>query len=102
MEPCTSDPQGTGYRKNTLLSSLAKNGLAGETDGSLNGTNNGLARAVLDGPNDASRTVGTCPFVCNVLSVGNDPTDVTRHSSPQNGERKRADNRPSYMDVSYR
>ncbi len=95
-------PERTGYRKNTLLSSLAKNGLAGETDGSQDRTNNGLARAVLDGPNEASRTVGTCPFVCYVLSVGNDPTDVTRHSSPQNGERQRAGDLPSYMEAPYR
>ncbi len=100
--PAPVIPERTGYKKNTLVCSLAKNGLARETDGSLHTTNNWLARAVLDGPNDASRTVGTCLFVCDVLSVGTDPTDVTRHSSPPNGERKRAGNDPSYMDLPYR
>jgi hypothetical protein len=48
----------------------------------------GLARAVLDGPNDASRTVGTCPFVCNVLTVGTRPVRCrTTLLPPERGEK---------------
>ena len=64
--------------------------------------NSGWSREAPELPNEASNRLGLARLLATSRRWELDPADVTRHSAPPNGERKRAEDTASYMQPSYR